>query len=216
MVACGWRHTIAISDSGSLYTYGWSKYGQLGHGDNEDHLVPCRVEGLQNAHITQISGGWRHTMALDVNGQLYGWGWNKFGQLGVGDNIDHSFPHRVKLPAEEEVVQVSCGWRHTVAITGKSNVFSWGRGTSGQLGHGDILDRNMPVLIEALSVDGSACEQIQTSKTTVLSGSSWISPSERYAIVPDETGTVQLSTAPKSSIGDASVPDGDIKRVRTE
>lgn len=216
MVACGWRHTIAISDSGSLYTYGWSKYGQLGHGDNEDHLVPCRVEGLRNAHITQISGGWRHTMALDVDGQLYGWGWNKFGQLGVGDNIDHSGPQRVKLPSEEEVVRVSCGWRHTVAITSKSNVFSWGRGTSGQLGHGDILDRNMPLLIEALSVDGSACEQIQTSKTTVLSGSSWISPSERYAIVPDETGTVQLSTAPKSSIGDASVPDGDIKRVRTE
>lgn len=54
MVACGWRHTIAVSELGSLYTYGWSKYGQLGHGDYEDHLVPCRVEGLRNAHISQV------------------------------------------------------------------------------------------------------------------------------------------------------------------
>jgi len=48
---------VAISDSSSLYTYGWSKYGQLVHHDNEDHLGPCHVEGLRNAHITQMSDG---------------------------------------------------------------------------------------------------------------------------------------------------------------
>ncbi|KAB5514142.1 hypothetical protein DKX38_028048 [Salix brachista] len=72
MVACGWRHTISVSSSGGLYTYGWSKYGQLGHGDFEDHLTPHK-----------ISGGWRHTMALTSDGNLYGWGWNKFGQKVV-------------------------------------------------------------------------------------------------------------------------------------
>eukprot|EP01018_Ginkgo_biloba_P019306 Gb_14008 [translate_table: standard] len=215
MVACGWRHTIASSDCGNLFTYGWSKYGQLGHGDNEDHLVPHRVEGLRDARIIQISGGWRHTMALDVEGRLYGWGWNKFGQVGVGDNNDHCCPQGVKLPAEQKVVQVSCGWRHTVAITDRDNVFSWGRGTSGQLGHGDAIDRNMPQRIEALSADGSACRQIETSKTTSLSGANWISPSERYAVVPDETQvTGQLSVVPKNSSGDASVPDTDVKRMR--
>lgn len=44
MVACGWRHTISVSSSGGLYTYGWIKYGQLGHGDFEDHLTPHKVE----------------------------------------------------------------------------------------------------------------------------------------------------------------------------
>ncbi|XP_057858700.2 ultraviolet-B receptor UVR8 isoform X2 [Cryptomeria japonica] len=215
MIACGWRHTIAVSDSGNLYTYGWSKYGQLGHGDYEDHLVPCRVEGLRNYHIAQISGGWRHTMALDKEGQIYGWGWNKFGQVGVGDNIDHCSPLPVTLPVEQKVVQVSCGWRHTVAVTDKHNVFSWGRGTSGQLGHGDINDRNIPQLVEALSADGSACQQIQTSKEAVLSGSNWISPSERYALVPDESGTGQVSLASNSAFADASVPNSDAKRVRT-
>ncbi|KAB5514141.1 hypothetical protein DKX38_028047 [Salix brachista] len=77
MVACGWRHTISVSSSGGLYTYGWSKYGQLGHGDFEDHLTPHKVEALRGSSISLISGGWRHTMALTSDGNLFGWGWNK-------------------------------------------------------------------------------------------------------------------------------------------
>ena len=54
MVACGWRHTISVTYSGALYTYGWSKYGQLGHGDLEDHLVPHKLEALGNSVICQV------------------------------------------------------------------------------------------------------------------------------------------------------------------
>lgn len=54
MVACGWRHTISVSSSGGLYTYGWSKYGQLGHGDFEDHLVPHKLEALSKSFISQV------------------------------------------------------------------------------------------------------------------------------------------------------------------
>ncbi|PWA92826.1 regulator of chromosome condensation (RCC1) family protein [Artemisia annua] len=100
-VACGWRHTISVSSSGDLYTYGWSKYGQLGHGDFRDHLVPCKLEALNGQFISQISGGWRHSMALTSDGKLYGWGWNKFGQIGVGDNQDHCFPMEVRFPDEQ-------------------------------------------------------------------------------------------------------------------
>jgi len=54
MVACGWRHTISVSSSGGLYTYGWSKYGQLGHGDFEDHLVPHKLETLWDNYFSQV------------------------------------------------------------------------------------------------------------------------------------------------------------------
>lgn len=53
-VACGWRHTISVSSSGGLYTYGWSKYGQLGHGDFEDHLTPHKLEALQEKLISEV------------------------------------------------------------------------------------------------------------------------------------------------------------------
>ncbi|KAF3508820.1 hypothetical protein F2Q69_00004960 [Brassica cretica] len=181
MVACGWRHTIAVSYSGALYTYGWSKYGQLGHGDLEDHLVPHKLEALSNSVISQISGGWRHTMALTSDGKLYGWGWNK------------------------KVVQVSCGWRHTLAVTERNNVFAWGRGTNGQLGIGESLDRNYPQIIEALSVDGGSGQHIESSNFDPSSGKSWVSPAERYAVVPDEK-TGQTDGSSKGNGSDMSVP----------
>nr|XP_009404858.1 PREDICTED: ultraviolet-B receptor UVR8 [Musa acuminata subsp. malaccensis] len=211
LVACGWRHTIAVSSSGNLYTYGWSKYGQLGHGDFEDHLSPHLLEALKDSCISQISGGWRHTMALTSDGRLYGWGWNKFGQLGVGDNDDHCSPVQVKLPEEQKVKQISCGWRHTLALTERGNVFSWGRGTSGQLGHGDILDRNTPKMIEVISKDGLGCKQIESSKVAPSSGKIWVSPSERYAIVPDETAA---KPSTRGNGNDTSVPETDVKRMR--
>ncbi|KAG9457082.1 hypothetical protein H6P81_001590 [Aristolochia fimbriata] len=213
LVACGWRHTICISSTGSLYTYGWNKYGQLGHGHFEDLLVPLQLGDLRNSPISQIAGGWRHSMAVTYEGKLYGWGWNKFGQVGVGDNIDHCSPKQVKFPDEQKVIQIVCGWRHTLALTDRQNLFSWGRGTSGQLGHGESVDRNTPKIIEALSTDGSSFQQIESSKMESLSGKVWISPSERYAIVPDET--VKGFAIPVEGDGsDASVPENDVKRVK--
>ncbi|XP_059433394.1 ultraviolet-B receptor UVR8 [Corylus avellana] len=214
MVACGWRHTISVSSSGALYTYGWSKYGQLGHGDFEDHLVPHKLEALCDNHISQISGGWRHTMALTSDGKLYGWGWNKFGQVGVGDNVDHCSPVQVKFPHEQKAIQISCGWRHTLAVSERQNVFSWGRGTNGQLGHGETVDWNIPKIIEALSVDGSSGQQIESSKFDPSSGKTWVSPSERYAVVPGENLQGQTSVPVRGNGSDASVPESDVKRVR--
>ncbi|QCD84861.1 Ultraviolet-B receptor UVR8 [Vigna unguiculata] len=189
LVACGWRHTICVSTSGGLYTYGWGKYGQLGHGDFEDHLVPHKVETLSDKFISQVSGGWRHSMALTSSGQLFGWGWNKFGQIGVGNNLDCCSPVQVKFPYDQKVHQVSCGWRHTIAVTERENVYSWGRGANGQLGNGETRDRNVPTIIEAFSVDGSSGKYIETSKSCASSGKSSSSISVRYAIVPDETAS---------------------------
>ncbi|CAK9867327.1 unnamed protein product [Sphagnum jensenii] len=215
-VACGWRHTISVSESGKLFTFGWSKYGQLGHGDFQDHLIPHQVEALEKTKVQSISGGWRHTMALDSEGQLYGWGWNKFGQVGCGNTEDQTSPQLLKTLVDQKITLVVCGWRHTVAITERGNVYSWGRGTSGQLGHGDAVDCHTPKRIEILSVDGQACRHLEGSQSANPASSKWISPAERYAVVPDETlGSIvpQLHQV-THSVEDASVPDADMKRMR--
>jgi alpha-tubulin suppressor-like RCC1 family protein len=54
-VACGWRHTISVSETGKLFTFGWSKYGQLGHGDFQDHLIPHQVEALEKTKVQSVS-----------------------------------------------------------------------------------------------------------------------------------------------------------------
>ncbi|KAA8531150.1 hypothetical protein F0562_005936 [Nyssa sinensis] len=210
MVACGWRHTISVSSSGGLYTYGWSKYGQLGHGDFEDHLIPHKLEALRESFISQISGGWRHTMALTSDGKLFGWGWNKFGQVGVGDNVDHCSPGQVRFPHDQKVVQISCGWRHTLAVTERNNVFSWGRGTNGQLGHGESIDRNIPKIIEVLSTDGCTGQQIESSKADPSAGKIWVSSSVRYAVVPDDNVQGQTVVSAGGNGNDTSVPENDV------
>ncbi|MCH99645.1 ultraviolet-B receptor UVR8-like, partial [Trifolium medium] len=125
-------------------------------------------------------------MALTSTGQLFGWGWNKFGQVGIGHNFDCSSPMLVNFPRAQKVVQISCGWRHTIAVTDRANVYSWGRGANGQLGHGDNLDRNVPKIIDAFSVDGCSEQHIKSSKYP-SSGKPLASLSERYAVVPNET-----------------------------
>ncbi|XP_074304705.1 ultraviolet-B receptor UVR8-like [Silene latifolia] len=214
LVACGWRHTITVTTAGNIYTYGWSKYGQLGHGDFEDHLTPYKLEALSNTTISQISGGWRHTMAVTSEGKLYGWGWNKFGQVGVGDNVDRCSPVQVLFPDDQKVVQICCGWRHTLAITERNNVFSWGRGTNGQLGHGDSADRNLPTIIDALSIDGSGNQKIEISKADPSAGKISGLSTGKYAVVPDENVKGTATSSTRHNGGDASVPENDVKRLR--
>lgn len=155
-------------------------------------------------------------MAVTSDGELYGWGWNKFGQVGVGDNVDRCSPVQVLFPHDQKVVQICCGWRHTLAVTERNNVFSWGRGTNGQLGHGDSVDRNAPTIIEALSMDGSGGQRIESSKAHPSAGKKvLVPPSGRYAVVPDEIE--QASTAGSTDNGgDASVPENDVKRIRVD
>ncbi|KAB2618966.1 ultraviolet-B receptor UVR8-like [Pyrus ussuriensis x Pyrus communis] len=94
MVAAGAEHTAAVTEDGSLYGWGWGRYGNLGLGDRNDCMVPERVSMVN------------------------------FGQVGVGDNIDPCSPVQVKFLHEQKVVQISCGWRHTFAVTERQNVFS--------------------------------------------------------------------------------------------
>lgn len=76
-VACGWRHSAVVSRTGSVFTFGWSKYGQLGLGDQVDRLAPAQLTALAGRRVVVMAGGWRHTMAVDDAGRLFSWGWNK-------------------------------------------------------------------------------------------------------------------------------------------
>lgn len=133
-VACGWRHSLAVLSSGSLYSFGWSKYGQLGHGDDNDQWLPRRVTTMAEP-VAQAAGGWRHTAVISVTGKMFCWGWNRFGQVGNCTFVDTNHPGRqMHFPGARgpEVVAMACGWRHTIAVLRSGAVYSWGRGASGQ------------------------------------------------------------------------------------
>lgn len=194
-VACGWRHTCAVSDKGELYTFGWSKYGQLGHGNNNISDRPKKVEALEGREVTQVSGGWRHTMAADSEGKAYSCGWNQYGQVGIGHNEDVNTMTIIKALENECITLIRCGWRHSMALCKSNKLYSWGRGVHGQLGHPECKDFNLPRLVSAL--EGGTFEETQVK----AQAQNFISAADRYATVPDNPTPVQ-GFAKKQKIGE--------------
>lgn len=144
-------------------------------------MLPKKVEALKK--VALVAGGWRHTLAANEDGKLYAWGWNKFGQLGVGHNEDLCAPGPVVGLEGEKVQQLSSGWKHTLVVTESGKFYGWGRGVNGQLGRGDTADANTPVLVPDLSAGGIAVDALMKETHPVVMYS--IPPGDRYAVVPD-------------------------------
>lgn len=161
-ISCGFWHTAAVvevvgepASSGSstkkLFTWGDGDKGQLGHGDKEPRLVPsCVAFFSEDTNFCQVACGHSITIALATSGRVYTMGSADYGQLGNPGSAD-------KLPTCVEgkirnnfIEEISCGHHHVAVLSSKSEVYTWGKGSNGQLGHGDNNDRNTPTLVEAL------------------------------------------------------------------
>lgn len=183
-----------VDKEGRIFTFGWSKYGQLGHGSLADLAAPKQVQGLKSRRITLISGGWRHTVAADDAGNLHAWGWNKFGQLGIGTNAQiEARPQPVALQIHQNRIRcLACGWRHTLVTTTDGQVYGWGRGVNGQIGYGEQIDRTSPFLLENISAGTMDPEALIRAATPI---SSFVAPADRYAVVPGAFTAVNMSAA---------------------
>jgi alpha-tubulin suppressor-like RCC1 family protein len=89
-VAAGFDHSLALTENGTVYAWGDNTYGQVGINSAKGIVSgPQKLEGLPA--ISAISAGFRHSLALDNDGNIWVWGNNIAGQLGTGDRADHRF-----------------------------------------------------------------------------------------------------------------------------
>lgn len=186
-VACGVWHTAAVVEvmagssgssnhsSGKLFTWGDGDKGRLGHGDKETKLVPTCVAALVEPSFCQVACGHSLTVALTSSGHVYTIGSPVYGQLG-NPQADGKLPVRVEGKLLKNFVEeIACGAYHVAVLTSKSEVYTWGKGANGRLGHGDTDDRNSPSLVEALKdkqVKSIACG---TSFTAAICLHKWVS-----------------------------------------
>ena len=135
-----------------LFTWGWGKDGQLGLGDPKglNKCNPTRIEQGVPSNVCAVSCGGEHSAALTADGALYTWGGGRCGQLGLGDWTGHRSPQRVASLKGHFVRLVVCGSFSTAAVTDAYELFTWGCGREGQLGHGDRSSPKAPRLVEAL------------------------------------------------------------------
>lgn len=159
-VACGVWHTAAIVEvmgqtnsnlsSRKLFTWGDGDKYRLGHGNKETYLLPTCVSSLIDYNFHQLACGHNMTVALTTSGHVFTMGGTAYGQLG-NPSSDGIIPCLVQDRLVGEFVdEISCGAFHTVVLTSRNEVFSWGKGANGRLGHGDVEDRKAPTLVEAL------------------------------------------------------------------
>jgi alpha-tubulin suppressor-like RCC1 family protein len=99
----------------------------------------------------KTASGEAHTIGLGLDGKVYAWGWNQYGQLGDGTIISVNIPKNIdsylNLNEGETVIDVSAGMNYSSVLTSESRVFTWGRNDNGQLGDGTTTNRTTPTEI---------------------------------------------------------------------
>lgn len=93
-VACGRYHTLALTSTGEVFSWGGGKNGRLGHGDEKIRTLPTKVMAFQTS-VFSIACGYHSSVAITADG-VYSWGWGAHGQLGHGDANDRFSPHRIE------------------------------------------------------------------------------------------------------------------------
>ncbi|CAN7053476.1 unnamed protein product [Brassica rapa subsp. trilocularis] len=143
MISAGTWHAAAVGRDGRVCTWGWGRFGCLGHGTGESELAPKVVEGLKNVKAVHVATGDYTTFVVSDDGQVYSFGSGEFANLGQqGDEDDNTLtPNLVSSLKEikERVVHVSLtnsiSWGgHTFAMTESGAVYAFGTGDRGQLG----------------------------------------------------------------------------------
>nr|XP_044999450.1 E3 ISG15--protein ligase HERC5 [Jaculus jaculus] len=135
-ISAGEAHSMALSMSGKVYSWGRNGCGQLGLGHTEKQDSPSLIEALDNQRIEFLSCGGSHTALLTQDGLLFTFGAGKYGQLGHNSKQNELKPCLVTKLIGNRVTQIACGRWHTLAyVSDLGKVFSFGFGKQGQLGN---------------------------------------------------------------------------------
>uniref|UniRef100_A0A8C5EB60 HECT domain-containing protein n=1 Tax=Gouania willdenowi TaxID=441366 RepID=A0A8C5EB60_GOUWI len=151
-ISSGRAHSMAVSARGQVFAWGSGEDGQLGLGTTETAVrIPRLVKRLCDHSISQVMCGNQHCIALSRDGQLFTWGQNSSGQLGLGKGEPSKlFPQPLKSLAGIPLAQITAGGDHSFALSLSGAVFGWGKNRAGQLGLNDKQDRAVPCHIKVL------------------------------------------------------------------
>ncbi|KAH3765933.1 ADPribosylation factor subfamily protein [Pelomyxa schiedti] len=115
VVACG-AFTLAIA-AGSVYSWGCNSRGQLGMGDTQDRKSASRITALSSSVIIKAACGGQHSLFLTSDGSVFACGFNKYGQLGLGDVMDRTLPQPISRRSLPPIQLIACGDNHSMFAT---------------------------------------------------------------------------------------------------
>ncbi|AXH98290.1 hypothetical protein DV702_00365 [Sporosarcina sp. PTS2304] len=157
VVDAGKSHLVVLKEDGSVWGWGDRTYGQLGAGPATPPgtALPIQMTGGNRlSDIIAISAGGNFTVALDVNGKVWSWGLNDYGQLGrlpVG-----GFSSNPDIIEPGGMVDISAGESHVLAVDGSGNIWAWGYNAYGQLGRTTLGSRFSETPVQVAGLDNVA------------------------------------------------------------
>lgn len=131
-IAGGSNHSLAVLSTGTVWAWGDNQYGQLGDGTNTDRNAPVQVQTITNA--TKVSAGALFSLAVSNSNGGWSWGHNggyELGDYGLGFTGQRNSPGGIALP---NIISLSAGNGHALAINTSNQVYGWGGNYYGQLG----------------------------------------------------------------------------------
>lgn len=173
-VSCGSHHSLALTHDGEVFAWGYNNAGQIGSGSTANQPYPRRVTScLQGRTAVSVSCSQTSSMTVCDNGEVFGWGYNGNGQLGIGNNGIQLTPCRVQALQGVCVQQLVSGYGHCLALSDEGVCYSWGANSFGQLGIGNRSNQLSPVRVMADKhrvVEIAACHSTHTSAAKTQNG----------------------------------------------
>ena len=147
-VAWGSRHVL-LAD-GSVLGWGGNSNGQVGVGSQDSMIYyPQLLSNLPAVQALASAAGSTHTLVLSRDKRVFAWGYNAYGQLGVGDGIDRLAP--TEVTGLNDVLALISGWRYSAALKTDGTVWAWGDNSFYQLGDGTRTASVRPKQVPGLS-----------------------------------------------------------------
>jgi len=146
---------MLFAKTGTVFSWGYNYHGQLGDSTTGDKWAPVRVRTIRN--ITQIAAGSDNGYALKIDGTVYAWGYDNDGRCGSGAvTLRRTLPIQVvgqyASTFLEDIIQITAGNAHVLALTQSKHVYAWGAGSNGRIGDGANTNRTRPVYVTDVGV----------------------------------------------------------------
>ena len=194
-------HSLASKSDGTAWSWGDNSYGQLGDNTFTDRNTPVQVSGLTS--VISMDGGEHHSIALKSDGTVWSWGLSNYGQLGDGTTtmVEKTIPSQIGFLAN--IMQISSGTYHNLALKSDGTVWSWGRNYSGELGDGTTVNRYTPVQVSGLSSVNNIAAGYDHCAAVKNDGTVWIWGFNEYGQLAIGTTTNQTTPAHVNGVSNA-------------
>lgn len=150
----GSKSLFAVTHDGRVYACGEATGGRLGLGITSGGVMVPKLLKSLGAYVVKkvaVHSGGRHTMALTIDGKVFSWGEGDDGKLGHFNRTSYDIPRQIEALRSKRIKDIACGSAHSAAISQEGELYTWGLGDYGRLGHGDNSNQLRPKIVASLA-----------------------------------------------------------------